>query len=77
VPGKQRRRGHGEYLAPAVPGDQLGQCREPQPVARLIADPAYLAAQYRVLVPQDQKLGVLGHLPPGQHHQAAEQAAHH
>src|ERR1700733_4741385 len=29
-------------------------------------DPSDLAAQHCVLVPQDQKLGVLGHLPPGQ-----------
>jgi hypothetical protein len=29
-----------------------GQCREPQPVGRLVADPADLAAQHRVLVPE-------------------------
>ena len=76
VPGEQRRRGHREYLAPPAPGDQLGQCREPQPVGRLVADPADLAAQHRVLVPEHQQLGILGHLTPGQHHQAVEQAAH-
>ena len=37
VPGQQRRRGHGEHLSPAIPGDQPGQRREPQPVVRLIA----------------------------------------
>jgi hypothetical protein len=42
----------------------------------LVADPADLAAQHRVLVPEYQQLGVLGHLPPGQHHQAAQQTAH-
>jgi hypothetical protein len=42
----------------------------------LVADPADLAAQHRVLVPEHQELGILGHLAPGQHHQAAEQAAH-
>ena len=57
------------------PGDQPGQRREPQPVTRLVADPADLAAQYRVLVPEYQEFGVLGCLTPGQHHQAAEQAA--
>jgi hypothetical protein len=75
VPGEQRRRGHREHLGPPLPGDQLGQRREPQPVARLAADPADLAAQYRVLVPEYQEFGVLGHLTPGVHHQAAEQAA--
>ena len=76
VPGEQRRRGHREHLAPPLPGDQPGQCREPQPVRRLVADPADLAAQHRVLVPEHQELGILGHLTPGQHHQAAEQTAH-
>jgi len=56
-------------------GDQPGQCRKPQPVARLVADSADLTAQHRVLMPQHQQLGVLGHLTPGPHHQASEQAA--
>jgi hypothetical protein len=43
---------------------------------RLVADPADLAAQDRVLVPEHQELGVLGRLAPGQHHLAAEQTAH-
>ena len=42
----------------------------------LVADPANLAAQYRVLVPEHQELGVLGRRTPGQHHLAAEQTAH-
>jgi hypothetical protein len=42
VPGEQRRRGHGERLCPAMPGDQPGQRREPQPAARPAADPADL-----------------------------------
>jgi len=29
---------------------------------------------YRVLMPQHQQLRILGHLTPGQHHQAAEHA---
>jgi len=74
VPGEQRRRGHGERLSPATPGNQSRQRREPQPIARLVADPADLTAQDRVLVPQHQQLGILGRLPPAPHHQAVEQA---
>jgi hypothetical protein len=37
--------------------------------------PADLATQHRVLVPEDQEFGVLGHLTPGQHHETAEQTA--
>ena len=51
VPGQQRRRGHREHLALPLPGDQPGQGREPQPVTWLVADPADLTTQYRVLVP--------------------------
>jgi hypothetical protein len=58
-----------------LPGDQPGQRREPQPVGWLVADPADLPAQHRVLVPEDQEFGILGCLTPGQHHQAAEQTA--
>ena len=76
VPGEQHRRGNREHLAPLPAGDQPRQCREPEPVARLVAGAAGLAARDRVLVPQDQELGILGHLTPGQHHEAAEQAAH-
>ena len=64
------------HLAPPASRDQPGQCRERQPVARLVGDPADLAAQHRVVVPEHQQFGVLGHLTPGQHHQAAEQAAY-
>jgi hypothetical protein len=42
---------------------------------RLVADPAALAAQHRVLVPEHQELGILGHLTLGQHHQAGEETA--
>jgi hypothetical protein len=76
VPGEECRRGHREHLAPSLPGDQPGQCREPQPVGWLVADPADLAAKHHVLVPQHPEFGILGHLTPGQHHQAAQQAAH-
>jgi hypothetical protein len=40
VPGEQRRRGHREDLAPPATGNQSRQRREPQPVARLVANPA-------------------------------------
>ena len=75
VPGKQRRRGHREHRAPSPARDQSRRCCEPQP-ARLVADPADLAAQHRVLVPERQELGVLGYQVPGQHRQAAEQTTH-
>jgi hypothetical protein len=59
VPGEQSRRGHREDLAPPAAGDQSRQCREPKPVARLVTDSAYLAAQDRVLVPECQQFSVL------------------
>ncbi len=39
VPREQRRRCHREHLSPPPPGDQLGQCREPQPVAPADSEP--------------------------------------
>lgn len=63
--------GHCEYLVRSARGDQPGQCREPQPVGRLVADPADLAAQHRVLVLEHQDPGILGHPTPGQQPQAA------
>jgi hypothetical protein len=44
-------------------GPQSRQCRKPQPVGRLVVDPADLAAEDRVLVAKHQKLGVLRHRP--------------
>jgi hypothetical protein len=76
VPGQQRRRGHREHPAPLAAGNQSRQCRQPQPVTRLVTDPANLAAQDRVLVPEHQELDILGRLVPGQHRQAAVQAAY-
>ena len=76
VPGEQGRGCHRVYLAPTSAGDQLRQCGKPQPVARLVTDPVDLATQDGVLVPEHQELGVLGQLAPGQHRQAAEQAAY-
>jgi len=54
---------------------QIRQCREPQPVARLVTDPAALAAQHGVLVPEHQEPGIRGQLAPGQHRQATQQTA--
>ena len=76
VPGKQRRRGDGEHVAPAVPRDQPGQRGKPQPVGWLVADIGDLAAEHCVLMPEDQELGVLGHLASGPDHQAAKHTAH-
>ena len=73
MPGEQRRRGHGEHITPPASGDQPGQCCEPEPVGRLLADLADLAAEYRILMPEHQEFGVLGRLTPGHHHQTAEQ----
>jgi hypothetical protein len=47
--------------------------RHSQKTARPAADPADLATKHRILVPEHQELGILGHLTPGQHPQAAEQ----
>ncbi|WP_437109171.1 hypothetical protein [Streptomyces sp. enrichment culture] len=62
-------RGHGarrhpEHLRPAPPGYQRGWGCEPQPVRRLVPHRTReLPTQYRVLVPQDQKFGILRRLP--------------
>lgn len=52
TPGQQRRRCHDEHLYQAMAGDQPGQRRQPQPVARLVADLADVPVQHRVLMPQ-------------------------
>jgi hypothetical protein len=55
----------------------FGVRAHPRSIERaLVADPADLAAQHLVLVPQYQESGILGCLTPGQHHQATEQATH-
>src|SRR5205814_2238502 len=60
----------------SAPGDQPGQCREPQSIGRLVANPANLAPQHHGLVPKHQEFGILGHVTPVQHRQTAEQTAH-
>jgi hypothetical protein len=62
-----------ELTPPLLSGCAGPQGREPEPVARLVADPADLTAQHGVLVPEYQELGVLGQLAPGQHRQATQQ----
>src|SRR5215467_2884993 len=42
---------------------------------RVVADPAHLAAQHCVLVPEHQQFGVLGRLTPGRHQDTTEQTA--
>ena len=69
VPGEQRRRGHGEHPLPSDAGGSAGTA--PRATA---GRPADLAAQYRVLMPQHQQPGVLGHLTPILCHQAVKQA---
>ena len=75
VPGEQGRGCRREDLLPPAAGNRPRQRRELQPAARLVTDPAGLAAQGSVLVPQYQELSVLGRLGPGRHRQAARQAA--
>src|SRR4029077_12482219 len=57
-------------------GNLSRQCRQPWPVARLVANPADLAAQRRPPVPEYMELGVIRRLVPRQHRQAAEQEAY-
>ncbi len=75
MPGEQRRRGHREQLAPPAAGNQSRQRRQPQPVGRLVTNPADLTAKDRFLVAKHQDLGILGHLALGQHCQAAQQTS--
>ena len=77
APGTNRRRpAPAAEWGLAMPGDQPGRRGKPQPVAWPVADLAGLAAQHCVLMPEDQELGVIGHLTPGPNHQAAEHTAH-
>jgi hypothetical protein len=63
VPGQQRRGRHGEDFGPAPAGKEPCQRGEPHLVDRLIPDPAGVAAQHRVLVPQYQQLSILRPVP--------------
>jgi hypothetical protein len=59
VPGQQGRRRDGKDRCPSATGDEPGQGAEPEPVRGLVAQVcAELAVQDRILVSQDQELGV-------------------
>jgi hypothetical protein len=76
VPGQQCRRGYREDPGPAAPRDEPGQRGEPGAVTGLVPYPAGVPAQYRVLVPEHQQLGVLRPVPADHHGSQAEQPAH-
>ncbi len=59
VPGEERRGRHGEDFGPAPARYEPGQRGEPYPVGRVVTHPADLAAQHRVLVPENQQFGIL------------------
>jgi hypothetical protein len=72
VPGQQRRGRDRNDLTPAPARYEPCQRREPGPVSGLVPRPADVAAQHRVLVAQDQQLGVLGQITTEQHDQQPE-----
>jgi len=59
VPGQQRRGRNREDFGPAPAGDEPCQRGEPHPVSGLVPDPAGVAAQDRVLVPEHQRFSIL------------------
>ena len=69
VPGQQRRGRDRKDLAPAPARYEPCQRSEPGPVSGLVPHPGDVAAQYRVLVAQDQQLRVLGQVTTEQHDQ--------
>ena len=73
VPGQHRRRSHREHLRPVVPGDQPRQRGQPRPIRRLVPHARDLAAQHRILVAQNQQLGVFGQITTELYGQQAEQ----
>ena len=72
VPGQQSRGRDREDLTPAPARYEPCQRSEPRPVNGLVSHPADLAAQHRVLVAQNQQLGVLGQITTEQHDQQPE-----
>jgi hypothetical protein len=72
VPGQQRRGRDRKDLAPAPARYEPCQRSEPDPVSGLVSRPADVAAQHRVLVAQNQQLGVLGQITTEQHDQQPE-----
>jgi len=67
---------HREDPGPPPPRDEQGQRGEPGPVGGVVPHPAGVPAQYCVLVPKHQKLGVLRAVPAGHQHNQPEQPAH-
>jgi hypothetical protein len=72
VPGQQSRGRDRKDLAPVPARYEPCQCSEPGPVSGLVSRPADVAAQHRVLVAQNQQLGVLGQITTEQHDQQPE-----
>jgi hypothetical protein len=72
VPGQQRRGRDRKDLTPAPARYEPCQRSEPGPVTGLVPHPADVAAQHRVLVAQNQQLGVLGQITTEQHDQQPE-----
>lgn len=75
MPGQHRRWSHREHVGPVVPGYQPGQRGQPRPIRRLVPHVWDLAAQYRILMAQDQQLSVFGQITAEQHDQQAEYGA--
>jgi hypothetical protein len=75
VPGEQGRGCHCEYLASPASGISHDSAASHSRSARF-PDPADLAEQHGVLVPQHQGLGIFGQLAPRQYHQAVQQTAY-
>ena len=78
VPGQQCRRCDGKDRCPPVARDESGEGAEPEPVRWLVLRAlSELAAEDRVLVSQDQELGVPGGLAAEQRSGDREQVAGH
>jgi hypothetical protein len=69
VPGQQR---HGEDPGPVPARDEPGKRGEPGPAGGVVAHPACVPAQHRVLVPEHQQFGVLRPVPAGHQDSQAE-----
>ena len=67
VPGQQGRWCHGKDRGPAAARYQPRQRGEPGPIWGLVPHPPGVTAQYRVLVPEDQQLGILRLVPAERH----------
>jgi hypothetical protein len=75
VPGQQRRWRHGEDFGPAAAGYERASAANHTPVGRLVAHPAGVAAQHRVLVPEYQQFSILRQVRAGHQGGQAEYPA--